>query len=150
MRPALAFVLAVSALALPGCKGAKPAPGPQRPPEYGTDLRMEIRDYRVIWTRGGKLGYLQTYAVSEPEGPPVTMHQVLDLDFRQLGWIANDGQGERFVYPAEKVGEAKRTTFDRVTLPVDSLENQVRRILGVDPLAEIALAPAAEQDLRKQ
>jgi len=150
MRPALALLLAAAALPLAGCGSSKPAPGPQRPPEYGSDLRMDIRDYKVIWTRGGKLGYLQTYAVSDVQGPAVTMHQVLDLDFRQLGWIADDGQGERYVYPAQKVGEAKRTTFERVPLPVDSLENQVRRILGVDPLAEIALAPAAEQDLRKQ
>jgi hypothetical protein len=150
MRTVLVLAIAAAALAPSGCRTSKRAEGLERPAEYATDLRMEARDYRVIWTRGGKLGFLQTFAVSEPRGPTVTMHHVLDTEFRQVGWIANDGQGERFVYPAERIGEAKRTTFERVVLPVDTLENQVRRILGVDPTTEIALAPAADQDLHRQ
>jgi hypothetical protein len=48
------------------------------------------------------------------------------------------------------VGEALRSSFQREPLPIDSIENQVRRCLGIEPTAEIALAPATEADLKKQ
>jgi len=152
MRPVLvlAVAAAAAAAALPACGSKRTAEPAGRPKEYESALSLRIKDYRVVWTRGGRLGYLQSYDASEAEGPTVTLHKVLDNDFREMGWFADDGQGERFVYPPRKVGEALRTAFQREVLPVDSLENQVKRILGLAPTTEIALAPAEDADLRKQ
>ncbi len=142
MRTVIGFALVLSfAAAAAGCRSRAPKedPGPA----------MAIEDYRVIWTRGGKLGYLQTYDVSRPNEPTVRLHYVHDLDFRQVGWIADDGQAERYDYPPSRVAEARRTAFERVTLPVDSMEAQIRRILQVDPRTEIALQRATATDLHR-
>jgi hypothetical protein len=138
-------LVAAAALGAAACGSTKKGP----PPSPGTDLAMQIKGYQVVWTRGGKLGYMRTYDVSRRGESPVEIHYLEDLDFRQVGWVANDGQAERWVYPPTKVAEAKRITFDRVTLPVDTLENSVKRIFEVDPLTEIALRPAADADFRK-
>lgn len=151
MRRVLVLALAVlaAAPAIAGCAG-KRAETTERPKEYSTQLELDITDYRVVWTRGGRQGYLQTYDAREGEGPTVTLHKVLDNDFREMGWIANDGKGERFVYPPQKVGEALRTSFQREPLPVDTIENQVRRCLGIEPTVQIALTAASDADLKKQ
>lgn len=142
MRTAIGFALVLSlAAAAAGCRSRAPKedPGPGR----------SVQDYRVIWTRGGKLGYLQTDLVSRPNEPKVRLHYVLDLDFRERGWVADDGQAERFEYPPSRVAEAQRAPFERVALPVDSLEAQIRRILQVDMRTEIALQHATEADLKR-
>ncbi|HEU4394220.1 MAG TPA: hypothetical protein VFS92_01565 [Planctomycetota bacterium] len=151
MRRVLVLALAVlaAAPAAAGCARKRAAEG-ERPKEYASRLELDIKDYRVVWTRGGRQGYLQTFDAREGEGPTVTLHKVLDNDFREMGWIANDGKGERFVYPPRKVGEALRTAFQREPLPVDSIENQVRRCLGIEPTVEIALTAASDADLKKQ
>lgn len=139
----LCSALGVLALGASGCRsGGKKAEGVKAPD-------MAIKDFKVVWTRGGKLGYLKTYDVSEPGQPKVRIHYVEDVDFRQVGWVADDGQGERFDYPAAAIGEAKRAVFDRIALPVDTIENQVRRIFQVDPETDLAFQRATEADIRR-
>jgi len=151
MRPILAIALAVAAgLGVAGCgtTGGKDAAGGSSA-EGG--VGMTISNYQVIWTRGGKLGYLRTYDVAEVSSPgetPVPIHYVLALDLKtDLGWVSDNGLGERFEYPAQKIREARRTPFERIQLPSDSIENQIKRILGVDPGTEIALRPASAADV---
>jgi len=142
MKAIHAAILALSAaLGAAGCSssGEKAAP-----PNMG----MEIHNYQVIWGRGGKLGYLRTYDVAPRNEAPVRIHYVLDLDLRtDRGWVSDNGLGERFEYPQPKIREAYRSPFERVVLPVDTIENQIKRILGVDPGVEIALTPATAADV---
>ena len=127
MRSLVAAALVVAAaFGASGCRSS----GAAAPAGGGAGVAMKIKGYRVVWTRGGKLGYLKTFDVSRPEEPTVELHYVCDLEFRDIGWIANDGQAERYEIPEQKVREAYRESFERVTLPVDTLENQVRRIFG--------------------
>lgn len=145
MRTAMGLVLALALGGVVGASGCAASGG-------SGDIKgpdMAIKDVQVIWTRGGKLGYLDTYDVSERNQTAVTLHYVEDLDFRKMGWIADDGQGERFAYPESRLGEAKRTVFERVPLPKDALENQIRRILQVDPKTEIKLQRASVADLHR-
>jgi hypothetical protein len=142
-------LILVAGLGLCACHSAKKrAPGEVENPTAA--LAKQTKDVRVIWTRGGKLGYLYTYDVAQGEDTPVVMHEVEDLEFRKVGWVSNDGQGGRYDYPADKVREARREPFTVVELPIDTLENQVRRILGVDPETPIALRHAEEADLVKK
>jgi hypothetical protein len=148
MRSILAVALAVAAgLGLSGCKA------PQETVETSGKVGMTIRNYQVIWARGGKLGYLRTYDVADAGRPgekPVPIHYVLDLDLKtDRGWVSDNGLGERFEYPADRVKEAYRAPFERVALPADTIENQIKRILGVDPGTEIALRPAAASDVSR-
>jgi hypothetical protein len=147
-----ALVLAV-ALGAAACRSG--GAGRQEDPMRSTaaasrdDVDMRLKDYQVVWTRGGKVGYVRTFAVSKPNEPTVDLHYVCGLDFVDMGWVAGDGQAERFVYPEEKIREAKRTSFERETLPADTLENQVRRLLSLAPTTEIALRPASEADVQR-
>jgi hypothetical protein len=140
---ASALVLA-TALGAAGCRsrGAGTSPGGE------DDVGMALTNYQVIWTRGGKLGYLRTWDVARGKETSVQIHYVLDLDLRtERGWVSDNGLGERFEYPESKIREARREPFERVTLPEDSIQNQIKRILRVDPATEIALRPASETDL---
>jgi hypothetical protein len=141
----VAALVAACAFAAPGCRAGRGAGSRGG----GDAVDMSIRQYQVIWTRGGKLGYLKTFAVAKADESAVTLHTVEDLEFRQRGWIANDGQAERFDYGPDRVREAYRAPFERTVLPLDTLENQIRRIFEIDPLTEIALRPAEAADIRK-
>ena len=150
MRSILAIALAVAAgFGAAGCGST--GGGGSGGSASGPGVRMDIRNYQVIWARGGKLGYLRTYDVtdgSKESGAAVPIHYVLDLDLKtDRGWVSDNGLGERFEYPAPRMREALRSPFERVTLPVDSVENQIKRILGVDPALEIRLMPASPADL---
>ena len=142
--PFAALLLAAVAAA-PACRSAKEE-RVQEPPV--ADVQSRPLDYRVIWTRGGMLGYVRTVELSRPDEPAVPVHTVLDLDFVERGWCANDGQGERYDYPEKKIREAKRTVFDRVVLPSDTVENQIRRILRLPATTEIALRTATAADVQ--
>ncbi|MCK6479960.1 MAG: hypothetical protein HUU06_14075 [Planctomycetaceae bacterium] len=146
MRHSLGLAL-VLGLALGGCSGTRKDPAPPVP-------ELAIKDVQVVWTRGGKLGYLKTYDARATDaqgrpGPVVAIHYVEDLEFRQVGWIANDGQAERYAYPPKAEAEARRVVFDRVPLPPGSLEDQVKRILQVEPTTELAFQRATEADFRR-
>ncbi len=148
MKAILSIALAVAAgLGAAGCGSTAPAGASPAP----AGVKMTIRNYEVIWARGGKLGYLRTYDVHDPARPEeasVPIHYVLDLDLKtERGWVSDNGLGERYEYPAQKVREARRAPFERVQLPVDSLHNQIKRILGVDPGTEIVLSPASSADV---
>ena len=150
MRAILAVALAVAAgLGSAGCATSDREPTATTSGKVG----MTIRNYQVIWARGGKLGYLRTYDVADAARPgerPVPIHYVLDLDLRtDRGWVSDNGLGERFDYPADRVKEAYRAPFERIPLPADSVENQIKRILGVDPGVEIALRPASPADVSR-
>jgi hypothetical protein len=111
---------------------------------------MTISNYEVIWTRGGKLGYLRTWDVSRTRGDSVPIHYVLDLDLvTERGWASDNGLGERYEYPESKIRESRREPFERVTLPEDTKLNQIKRILRVDPATEIKLRPADAADLHR-
>ncbi len=146
MRASLGLTLVLGlACCAGGCRSSSSREAPVVAPE------MAIKDVQVVWTRGGKLGFLKTYDMAAKNqdgrmGPRVTIHYVEDVDFRRLGWIANDGQAERFDYPVTAEAEAKRVIFDRVPLPPGSIEDQVRRIFQVEPTTEIALQRAVEGD----
>ena len=151
MRPILAVALAVAAgLGIAGCgsTGDKDAAGGA--PAKGA-MAMTIKNYQVIWARGGKLGYLRTYDVVDPARPqdtPVPIHYVLDLDLKtDRGWVSDNGLGERYEYPAKRVREAYRAPFERIQLPSDTIHNQIKRILEVDPALEIVLSPASAADV---
>jgi len=150
MASALRVALVLAAgLALCACaSGKKKAPGESDNPTAALD--RQTKAVRVIWTRGGKLGYIYTYDVAQAGDTPVEMHEVEDLEFRMVGWIANDGHAGRYEYPADKIREAQREPFTVVELPLDTLENQVRRILQVDPQTPIALRRAEDADLVKK
>lgn len=143
-----AFVVAAAALGVAGCRSS--AQTGTRTTVYDPNtVDMKLRNYQVIWTRGGKLGYLKTFDVSRPEEKPVRLHYVSDLEFRDVGWVADDGQAERFDYMNPETREARRTTFDRVPLPIDTIENNIKRIFLVDPTLEIALRPADPVDVQR-
>jgi hypothetical protein len=137
-------------LAMSAALGAAGCASPAEKAAAG-NVAMEIQNYQVIWARGGKLGYLRTYDVAPRNESPVRIHYVLDLDLKtDRGWVSDNGLGERFEYPERKIREAYRSPFERVVLPVDSIENQIKRIIGVDPGTEIALRPATADDVRQQ
>jgi len=144
------LVAALAAAAALGAAGCRSSGGTGSAASAGPDaVGMRIRNYQVIWTRGGKLGYLKSYDVAKPAESSVIIHYVTDLDFRDRGWIANDGQAERFEYSDPAHREALRSAFERVPLPVDTIENQIKRIFMVDPGLEIALRPADPVDVQK-
>ncbi len=154
MRSGLVVALAL-ALGLAGCSapGTAPAGGggeEARLRKKETPLRREIRDYRVVYARGmGKIGYLLTYSVSRGPDSPVTMYFAEDLGNREVGWVGEDGQGERWDYTPERESAARKEPFRAETLPKDDLEHQVRRIFGLDPLAEIAIRQANPADAKR-
>jgi hypothetical protein len=148
MRPIAAVLLLSAAAAAAGCGSTKdPAPG-AAPSAADAPVR-KIKASRVIWTRGGKVGYLQTYDMAPAGGSPVEIHYAEDLDFRERGWVANDGQGVMFRYPEDEIREAFRAPFFEDPLPTDTIENNVKRIFGLDPRTEIAFRPASEADVRR-
>ena len=148
MRAILPAALAVAvSLCAAGCTTTAAEDSAAAGPAAG-GVGMTLRDYQVIWTRGGKLGYLRTYDVAGPNETPVQIHYVLDLDLkRERGWVSDNGLGERYDYPESKIREALRTSFERVALPADSVVNQIKRICRVDPATEIALRPASASDV---
>jgi hypothetical protein len=144
-----AALVAAAALGAAGCRSSSATAGTRTTVYDPNTVDMKIRNYQVIWTRGGKLGYLKTFDVSRPEEKSVRLHYVTDLEFRDVGWIADDGQGERFDYLDPETREARRVAFERVALPVDTIENQIKRIFMVDPGLEIALRPADAVDVQR-
>jgi hypothetical protein len=127
----------------PGSSHAAPASRKQ-------EIRREIVGYRTVWLRGsGKVGFVKTYAVSEGTAAPVVIHFCEDTENVERGWVGDDGQGVKYAALENRTGAARREAFDAQDLPVDSLENQVRRILGLDPLADIALLETTRADLSR-
>jgi len=153
MRSVLAAALILSVgFGAAGCRSAKTTPGGTAPASSAkekTPLRRDIQEYRVIWTRGGKLGYLKTYAYSRGPDTPVRVHEVENLENRQVGWITDSGEGERFDFLDPSKRASRRVEFERVPLPTDTMENQVRRIFSLDPLTEIAVTKAGPADIRQ-
>src|SRR5262245_61060501 len=102
-RVALAVLVSLGAAA---CAGSRKQDSREAAfattPRTQDDVDMALKDYQVVWTRGGKVGYVRSFSVSKPNEPTVTLHYVCGRDFVDLGWCSDDGQGERFVYPEEK------------------------------------------------
>lgn len=153
MRSILVVALAVAAgLGAAGCGSTGSGVSSDTTMAAG-GIGMTLTNYQVIWTRGGKLGYLRTYDVADTKRPgesSVPIHYVLDLDLKtERGWVADNGLGERYEYPSDEVREARRLPFERIELPSDSIHNQIKRILGVDAATEIKLVPASAADVRR-
>jgi hypothetical protein len=139
MNRTTAVLLAVAVLAAPGCASRKEVATPRTPPPIKSDLRREIVGYQQIWAEGkGKVGYLITYEVSRGPDTPVTMFFVENPENKEMGWVGPDGNGSRYYTPQDSLVSAKRATFEEIPLPQDDLENQVRRILSLDPKAQLA------------
>jgi hypothetical protein len=150
-RAASLLLLAVLSAACASRKGdAAPGSAHESPASRRQELRREIVGYRTVWLRGsGKIGFVKSYAVSEGTAEPVVIHFCEDVDNIERGWVGDDGQGVKYASLENRTGAARREAFDAQDLPVDSLENQVRRILGLDPLADIALLETTRADLAR-
>ncbi|MHC4923633.1 MAG: hypothetical protein ACYTG4_06080 [Planctomycetota bacterium] len=151
IRARLAAIALVATFALAGCQATdREDLDHGATAEEAAALQREVTEFQTVWARGvGMVGYVKTYMVSNPPDAPVELHFVEDMDFREMGWITNSGKGERYQYLEEKQASAHRAAFKRVELPVDTLENQVRRIFGLDPLTDIRLVPSSQADLRR-
>ncbi len=106
--------------------------------------------YRVVWASGkGRVGYVETREMARGPDRPVTRHVAMDLEFVEVGWYTDAGDGVRYDYPQTSVKSAFQEQFLPETLPVDTLDNQVRRIFRLDPTTPITLVRATEADLRR-
>jgi hypothetical protein len=146
-----AVVLVAAAAA--ACQSARDPHGakPGSPAKAGQpQVQRELRDYRTVWLQAkGKVGFVKTYLVGQGTADAVVLHFCEDLENREVGWYGNGGQGVRYAPLTDRMGAARREAYDAVELPRDTEDNQVRRLLGLEPDAAITILPTTQADLRR-
>ncbi len=142
-RRLVPFALALLALVPVACRTSVTE---QRREEvrHGALMRGELLSYQLVYSsHDGKVGYLKTYAVTEAGGPVYKWKYVYDLEFNELGFVDQFGTAYRFHAYTEHEQTIYKQPHRTERMPVDSMERNVMRMLGIDPARDEVSFPRA-------
>jgi len=141
-RTLLVVLLAASA-ALPACR-IQLTESRRSAIEHGERMSRTLRSYHAVTAaHAGHVGFLKVYDVAEQEGPTFTWKYVYDLDFNEVGFVDQNGTAYRYHRYAGVEQEAHRRETRLETLPEDSVQRNVMRMLGIDPATDDVTFPTA-------
>jgi hypothetical protein len=138
-----ALALGVAA-ALSGCGGVTPTERSRSEFREGRQFERQLKTYHVVYSpHRGKVGFMKVYDVRDAGGPPYEWKFVYDLDLNEVGRIDQFGHAvwERPYTPSE--ASYQRYSVRSVDLPVDTIERNVMRMLGIDPATDDVTFPLA-------
>ena len=138
-------VLAVFALGAGACRSAMPD-SERSGREAGTDMHYELKSYHLVYSEHrGPVGYMKVTDVTKAGGPTYTWKYILDKDFTTIGWIDQMGHAFQYVpYPPGSMPNP-REPLRVITLPEDSMSQNVMRMLGMNPAADNVSFPVAKE-----
>ena len=114
--------------------------------EQGALVVKNLKSYHVVRAaHEGKVGYLKVFAVREGGGVPVDWKYLYDTDFKELGFIDQFGTAYRYHYYSETEQSTHKRPFRLDRMPADGLDENVMRLLGLDPAVESVTYPNATQ-----
>jgi len=143
LRPTFALASIVLALAAASCRSG---PSDERREEWerGALIHKTLTGYHtIVSAHRGKVGFLKIYDVTEGGGNPYPWKYVYDADWHELGWVDQFGGAVKYhVYsPSEQAFQKLELRGDK--LPADSLENNVMRMLDIDPSTDRLTFPVS-------
>lgn len=116
----------------------------------GLDITRTLKSYHVVQSaHSGPVGFLKVFDVQQGGGAIYTWKYVYDKDYRELGWVNQMGQAFQWEkYPPGAMPNPREPYRVR-SLPVDSIERNTMRMLGIDPaLDEVTFPVALAADIR--
>jgi hypothetical protein len=143
VRPIVVPALLVAVLVAASCR-TSPTEERRRQVGRGALITRELRDYRtIVSAHQGRVGYLKSYDIAEAGGPAYPWQYVYDADWTELGMV--DQFGNAYVYHRYSPSEQAQQNLElrAMRLPADSLQNNVMRMLGIDPAADALTFPVA-------
>jgi hypothetical protein len=145
LRRLLPLVLLGCAL-LPAACRTQLSEGRREQVQRGAHMHRTLRSYHVVYSEHrGRVGFVKVFDVAEAGGHAYPWSYVYDLDFNELGWVDQFGGAYQYVpytrFEREIHGAGPRV----VQMPADSLENNVMRLLGIDPALDNVSFPRATQ-----
>ena len=112
--------------------------------EQGALIQREAKAYHVIQAaHRGRVGYVKVYDVTEAGGPPYEWKYVYDNDWHELGFVDQFGNATKYHYYSPSEQAQQNQTLRATTLPSDSLERNVLRMLDIDPSTDELTFPVA-------
>ncbi len=110
----------------------------------GKLMERELASYHLVYSEyQGKVGYMKVYNVRQAGGPAYRWKYVLDLDLNELGFIDQYGSAHRYYHYTGAEAKAHRDTMRVESMPADSTERNVMRMLGIDPALDNVSFPIA-------
>lgn len=154
MKPtAQVLLVAAAALLLPavatGC-GAMPSATQVKAVDDGALVRRTAKAWHVIQSaHSGPVGFLKVMDVSEAGGPVFEWRYIYGADWTELGWVNQKGQAFQWEkYPPGAMPNP-REPYRVKHLPMDSIQRNAMRMLGIDPaLDDVTFPVASDADIR--
>ena len=145
------LALAALALVLPGCRTTITKERLKQI-EDGATMRRELKSYHAInAAHAGHVGYVKVYEVSEPQGPAFRWKYVYDMDFEEVGFVDQRGMAYKRNPYSRLERQIHKKDSRLEVLPSDSLENNVMRMLGMDPaLDSVTFRTATAADIAQK
>jgi hypothetical protein len=140
-------VLAAAFAVAPACQSSSTTSTDWSNMDEGDLMRRTLRSYHAINSAyQGQVGYLKVYDVTEAGGPVYQWKYVYDLDYNELGFIDQWGKAYRYHRLPVADASAQRKPMRVEHLPADSTENNVMRMLGIDPALDDVTFPLVVSD----
>lgn len=152
MSHALSRTLAIAVLFAPalvaGC-GSIPTKAERAAVAEGSRFERELAAYHVVNSANtGRVGFVKLYDVAEHGGARYQWRYVCDLNHNEVGFIDQFGAAHQLKpYSPFESGFQKYSVRD-ITLPSDTVERNVMRMLGIDPaFDDVTFAVATTADI---
>jgi hypothetical protein len=145
MKALVPTLLLAAALGATACASA-PSEGSVQATRMGALMKRRLHSYHLVYSEHrGPIGYMKEFDVAEAGGPVFRWKFIYDRDFNELGWVDQRGhafRAERYP-PGAQPNPAEPFRFER--MPMDSVERNTMRMLGIDPALDDVSFPLAKE-----
>jgi hypothetical protein len=142
------LALALVLLAAPLAAGCASAASPERANKAAADgmfFHRTLKSYHVVQSaHRGPVGFLKVYEVQEAGGAVSAWKAIEDPEHKELGIVNSFGKAWQWEeYPPGAMPNP-REPYRLREMPVDSIERNAMRMLGIDPATDEVTFPVAQ------
>ena len=147
-RNLLAFALLAAALAPVACRTSM-TQSRRDQVRMGALIKRTVNQYHVIYSENDRgVGFIKVFDIQEGGGPTYQWKYVYDNDWTELGFVDQFGTAYRYEYYGQLQQEIHDKTFRTDRMGPDSIENNVMRMLGINPAFDnVSFPVATSQDI---